>query len=157
MDKASFLAQLHAARAEWDQAWAAIDPSSLEKPGVWGDWSLKDLLTHVSWFEREITATMNTHEFSGSELWQLTDDPRNAAIQAQYAAVLLAEVLAESRASYQALLAALEPLTDADLTDASHYAGMPADWVPADIFADNSYVHYRAHLHTLRAAHSLPR
>jgi len=153
MDKTTFLTQLHAARADWDQAWAALDPACLEEPGVIGAWSLKDLLAHVSWFEREITGTLTTHVLAGSDLWQLSDDPRNAIIHDRYAAAPLAEVQAAAQASYAALLAALEPLTDADFTDAGRYTHMPADWVPADMFADNSYAHYRAHLPTLRAAH----
>ncbi len=151
MDKATFVTEVRAARAEFDQALAAIAPDRLEEAGVVGAWSLKDLLAHISWYEREITGTLSTHVLEGSELWQLSDDPRNAVIYDRYAAVPLAEVLAESRASYAALLAALAPLTDADFSDPSRYANMPADWVPAEMFADNSYAHYRAHLPALRA------
>jgi hypothetical protein len=152
MNKAAFMTQLHAARAEWDTAWAAIDPARMEEPGRFGDWTLKDLLAHVSWYEREITNTLTTHVLAGSEWWQHSDDPRNALIYASYAATPLATVRAEARVSYVALLAALKPLVDADFTDASRYAGMPAEWVPAEMFAGNCYEHYRAHLPTLRAA-----
>jgi hypothetical protein len=157
MDKAAFLAELHAARTDWDAAWAAVDPARLEVASGWGPWSLKDLLAHVSWFERQMVGILTTHVFQGSDWWALGDEGRNARIHAQYAATPLAEVQAEAQASYQALLAALEPLSDADFTDASRYANMPDDWVPAALLADNSTDHYRAHLPTLRAATTPPR
>jgi hypothetical protein len=151
MDKATFLADLQAARAEWDQALAAIHPDRLEQPGAFGSWSAKALIAHVIWYEREVTRTMQQHALDASELWQLPADQRNAAIHARDAALPVADVLAAAQQSYQALRAALAALTEADFIDPGRYAGMPADWVPADIYAQNTFEHYREHLPALRA------
>jgi uncharacterized protein (TIGR03083 family) len=152
VNKHDFLQQLRAVRAEWDHLLAEIPEARLAAPGAAGTWSAKDVIAHVTWGEREMLGLIRQRALAGSDLWQFSTAERNAAIYAQNRDRPLREVLAEARAVYPELLAAFESLDDADFTDPARYAGMPPDWQPWDIFAQNTFTHYRDHLPDLRAA-----
>lgn len=88
---------------------------------------------------------------AGSDLWGQADDPRNAAIFAQNRDRPLPDILAEARAVHRQLLDALEPLADEDFRDPRRFRQMPDTWIPWQVFAANSYNHYRDHLPALQA------
>ncbi|MCX6030963.1 MAG: ClbS/DfsB family four-helix bundle protein [Chloroflexi bacterium] len=154
MDKATFITTLRADRALWDDLLAELLPlgeAALIAPGAAGAWSVKDVLSHVAWFEREMVGVVRTRALVGSDLWNLAQDQRNAAIFAQNRDRSLPDVLAEATRTYAEMLAAVETLTDADLADPAHFAEMPADWRPWEVIASNSFEHYRDHALALRA------
>src|SRR5258708_6989437 len=75
MDKATLLKTLTETRAAWEALLAQIDEEQMQKPGVAGKWSVKDVIAHVASGEREIVPVLRTHV--GSDLWNLSDDERN--------------------------------------------------------------------------------
>jgi uncharacterized protein (TIGR03083 family) len=151
MTKAQFLDLLRVSRAEWDALLARVPEDRMSAPGVAGGWSVKDVIAHITWHEREMLGVLQAHALVGSDLWDLPLDERNAIIYAQNRDRPLAEVLAESRAVYPQLLAAAQALTEADLTDPGRFANMPGDWVPWQLLAENTYTHYRDHIPAMRA------
>jgi hypothetical protein len=150
MTKAALLEVLRVARAQWDAAIAESDPASMTEPGVAGEWSVKDIIAHVAWFEREMVRMLRDRALVGSDLWQWPADERNAAIFELNRQRELPDVLSDASEVYQQLLNALEPLTDEDLNDARRFREMPADWQPWRILAQNSYEHYEHHLDDIR-------
>ena len=154
MDKTTFITTLRADRALWDDLLAELLPlgeAALTAPNAAGEWSVKDVLTHIAWHEREMVGVMRARALVGSDLWNLALDERNAAICAEHRDRPLSDVLAEEARVYTELLAALETLSDADLADPARFAAMPADWLPWEMFASNSFEHYRDHAPDLRA------
>ncbi len=151
MNKVEFLAALQTQRAEWDVLLDQMDPARMDEPGVEGDYSAKDIIAHVTWYERETLNIIQTHILIGSPHWDLpTQDERNAAIYADIRYIPAAEVLVQSRQVYQQLWAAAQTLTDEDLNDASRFKEMPPDWSPGEVLASNCYEHYQQHFDTLR-------
>ena len=53
MDRQRFLKQLDKAWAEMKESYAGLTGSELAEPGVMGDWSVKDILAHVTTWEEE--------------------------------------------------------------------------------------------------------
>jgi len=154
MDKATFTATLQADRSVWETLLARLFPlgeERLTQPGATGDWSVKDVIAHVTWFEREMVGVIQAHALVGSDLWDLPTDARNAAIFQMNRSRPLSDILAEAEQVYAGLAAAIETLTDEDLNDAARFAGMPADWQPWQVIAGNSYEHYRDHGQKLQA------
>lgn len=150
MNTTEFLAELHTGRAEWEDALARIPMERMAEPGVEGKWSVKDVVAHIAWHEREMLTMLRARDANGSDLWNLPLDERNAAIYAQNRDRTLGDVLAEGSDSYTELLAAVENLSDEDLNDPKRYRDMPADWVPWQVLAGNTYEHYRDHAASLR-------
>ncbi len=152
MDKATFMAQLHAERAAWGTLLTTVDPARLEAPGLMGNWTLKDVIAHIAWHEREMVNVIKERALAGSEWWNLPYDERNARIYAQHKDQPLAEVLAEAETSYRDFLATFEAVSDADLNDAARWDKMPPEWEPWRVFSSNTFEHYHDHTADLRAA-----
>jgi uncharacterized damage-inducible protein DinB len=142
--------KVKAARADWDEAVAAVDASRFEEPGVAGEWSLKDVIAHVAWFEREMIAVIEARALVGSDLWMLPPRERNDAIWKANRDRPLADVREEAARVWEELLEKLATLTAEEMTDPARFPGMPPDWVPEEIFAQNTYEHYEAHAKTVR-------
>ncbi|HEX6780018.1 MAG TPA: maleylpyruvate isomerase N-terminal domain-containing protein [Ktedonobacterales bacterium] len=151
MNKAIFLETLQTGRAQWEALLTKVDQARMTEPGIEGEWSLKDILAHIAWYEREMVGILQTRALVGSSLWVLPNTERNAAIFDQNRNRSLSEVLTDAQHVYSELLHAAQSLTDDDLMDPSRYRDMPADWVPWKVFADNSYEHYVAHIPAIRS------
>jgi hypothetical protein len=50
-DKAQILARMAESRRAFQSALNRAGPTLLEKPGTWGEWTLKDLLAHVTYWQ----------------------------------------------------------------------------------------------------------
>lgn len=53
MQKQQLLHKLEGAWAAFNMSYAGLTEEEMVKPGVTGDWSVKDILAHVSWWEEE--------------------------------------------------------------------------------------------------------
>lgn len=150
MTRASFLNVLRSARSEWDDMLAEVPRELLEEPGVEGDWSIKDIMAHVAWHEREMVEVLRAREVAGSHLWELPTNERNAAIYEENRHRTLDDVLSDSGRVFRQLLREVEALSDDDLNDPSRFKEMPPDWLPWKLIAENSYEHYPDHAASIR-------
>lgn len=132
--------------SEWEEIVRNFDQEQLNTPGLAGEWSLKDIISHITWHEKEMVGLINAHALVGSELWNLPTDERNAAIYQLVKDQSLEQVLAESAQVHQQLVEVLPTLSDQDLTDPSGFPNMPPDWQPGMLIAQNTYEHYEDHM-----------
>ena len=151
MTKTEFLERLRSGWAKLEGLLAEVGEARMTQPGVAGVWSVKDVIAHVTWFEREMVGVLRAKALVGSEWWGLPQDERNAAVFEQNRGRALADVLAEARAAHQQLVEAVEALSDDDLNDPRRFADMPADWIPWEVVEGNSFGHYPDHISTIRA------
>ena len=56
---------------------------------------MKDILSHITWFEREMVDMLQTRTLKGSKLWELPQDERNRIIYEQNRATPLVVVRSE--------------------------------------------------------------
>jgi uncharacterized damage-inducible protein DinB len=146
MTKAKLLDEIQTSRAEWDALLSQIDKSMMTEPGVEGAWSLKDIIAHVGWGEREVADTMYSRVLGGSDLWNLRQNERNAAVFEMYKDQPLDQVIEEEQQAYQRLVDGIKSLSDEEVTDPSRFKDMPDDWEPWVIVAQNTYEHYPDHI-----------
>lgn len=151
MDKATFLETLRAERAEWESLLTEIGEEHMLLAGATGAWSVKDVIAHIMWSEREMVGVCQARALVGSDLWAMTDDERNPIVVAEYRARSLQDVLSEERQVYAQLLAEVEKLSDEDLNDARRFREMPSNLLPWQVIAGCSFKHYRDHIEPLRA------
>ena len=151
MKKAQLAEALQSARQEWEALLARVKPSAYEQPGVSGQWSLKDVIAHIGWHEREVAQALQARNFTnGSEWWSLPTDERNSRIYEANRNYPLAQVLTEAQAAHSGLVAAVLSLSEDDLNDSSRFPYHPPGAAPWEIVAQNSYQHYQDHLADLR-------
>ena len=53
MNRQQLLQKLDEAWTEFKESFAGLSDAQLTEPGVMGDWSVKDILAHVTWWEEE--------------------------------------------------------------------------------------------------------
>lgn len=147
--KTQLLAMIQTARADWEALLADIPSAWMTEPGVAGEWSIKDVIAHIAWGERESLGVAQARAVVGSELWQLSEDERNAAVFEQNRHRELGDVLAESRQTFHRYLEAVAVLTEEELNDPGRFAQMPPGWRPWRILFDPG--HYQGHADGIRA------
>ena len=149
VNKTQLLDMIRIARAEWEALLAEIPPAWMTEPGVEGEWSVKDVIAPIAWGERENLGVAQARALVSSDLWQVAEDERNAAVFEQNRDRDLHDVLAESRHVFQQYLEAVDALSEEDLNDPRRFQGLPEGWRPWRILYDPT--HYHVHAQPIRA------
>lgn len=149
VDKTRLLEMIHTARAQWDALIAEVPEAWMNEPAMGQEWSVKDVIAHIAWGERESCGVIDAHALVGSELWRLSEDERNAAVFERNRGRDARDILAESGQVFQRYVAAIDTLTEEDLHDPTQWRGMPNGWLPWRILYDPT--HYAVHARSIRA------
>jgi len=150
MNHAEFLARIAAARHELDQLVGQLSPEQVVIPGVEGKWSVKDILAHITWFDREMIGMLLARALVGSPWWNLPQEERNQRIYELALQRPASQVLVESRNAFAELIELLQELTDADLNETGRFRDMPPDWRLIDVLSGNTFEHYEDHARSIR-------
>jgi hypothetical protein len=154
--KAELLGNLRAEHNALAQTLGTLTPEQMTQGGVHGegveDWSVKDILSHITWWEQSIFGWLGREQAVPREALpagNLSEDESNRFIFEQTRALPLSDVLANFERSYTALYQAIEVASEEQIT-----RGRPSDpdgsplW---EIIPGNSYEHYRVHHDAIRA------
>ncbi len=145
MEKAVFLDKVRSAHAEWASVLSQLNDTQFLQPGNPDSWPVKDILSHISWYEREMIKMLESRSFKGSNLWDLPTDQRNYAIHESNRDRQLKEVRDEAQKVHMSLMQWLESLSEEELNNPSRFAEMPLEWKPYAVIASNTYEHYQEH------------
>lgn len=143
--KSEFISQVTRSRARWNRLVGQVASEDRQRPGFCGEWSLKEVMAHILWHEREMLAMLENRSFGGSPYWELPTDERNQRIHQDLRTLELTAVLAQASQTYEALLELLQGLPEESLNDAAAFPGMPKEWRPWEVLASNTYEHYADH------------
>lgn len=145
MDKPSVLEKIKESYAEFEAILSQIPEDRMLESGASGIFSVMDVISHITWFEREMVTVFRDHALIGSDLWNLPTDERNKAIFDMNRNRSLVHVLKEAAVIHQQLIEILQNLDDESLTDPTKFHEMPIDWIPWQVLAENTYEHYVHH------------
>ncbi len=143
--KSELLEQIRSERRRLEDLLAGLPPERMLQPGACGEWTVRDVLAHLSAWERRMLAWTGSHLRGEPPDVPLPWDVgrMNAEAHAQTRDLSLAEVLEEFRGSYRQSLALAESLTEAQLlTDYADTWPMGPLWTGV---AANMNWHYREH------------
>jgi hypothetical protein len=159
MTKAKLLEELRSARAEWDSLISEVVEkrirASLLETGVAGTWSVRDLIAHLTsydrWFVNAAEAQLRGEPppLDGTE-WMDWDE-RNAIHHQRTLHLSLEEVLTDSRRTYERLIVLVEALSEEFLIMPQQLPGAPRPFVVWEQLQGNTYDHYRLHMQEVRA------
>ena len=130
---------MRADHARLEALLAGIPDEVFGRPGIFSDWSVKDMLAHITFWEQRLIAYTNGAKESlvqPGEDEQVAIDRINAEVYAANRARPLAEVRADFARSYQQALTLAESLSADDLADEVFY----------NLFAGDTFEHYREHI-----------
>ena len=155
MTIAHLLEVMSTARSNWEALVAEVGEARLTEPGVEGDWSLKDIIAHITYFETwaadNVMAFRLGEPRPQAEYQGLEMDEENARIYERLRTKSLAQVLQESQASFQRSIEAVQGLRDEDLYDPAFTRVPDADWAVYDLVAGDTFEHYDDHSTSVRA------
>ena len=141
-DGAAVAERMRAEHGRLEALLANYSDEELVQPERFGEWSAKDMLAHITFWEQRLIAYVN----GAKESLVQPDEDEQAAIDRINAEVLaanrdrpLAEVRAAFDDSYQQTLALAESLSAEDLADEVLYG----------LLAGDTFEHYREHIEML--------
>ena len=145
---------LKAERSQWNALLEQVGVDRMEIPGVEGMWSVKELVAHLTWYERAVVDAAG-QVMSGGSFVRPGDgaggiDERNERIASASRARPAGDALAEADEVFGQLLGVIAACPD-DLLNDARLLGLPDDIPPWMRVANNSYAHYREHAGSLRA------
>lgn len=152
--KAELLAQLDREWAKIERICAGLNEADMVAPGVEGDWSVKDILCHLSAWEKYLLdrlgyALTGQHPFYPVMIsW---DDVHrfNAQVYAENKARPLNSAIIEFRNLYHGVMTVLESMNDDQLNQQYNY-DFPDDHLTLlQLIRANTYEHYREHCHAI--------
>jgi hypothetical protein len=115
MNSAQLRQRIESAWAALTESYAGLTPEQMTQPGVTGDWSVKDILAHVTIWEQEALTHLPT-VMAGRRPPRYADtggiDAFNAREVAAKAALPLAEVLRQREETHHRLLAYLDTVPE---------------------------------------------
>jgi uncharacterized protein (TIGR03083 family) len=126
MKNAELLAELEAARAKLDAALAGLSSDELVAPGPLGDWSVKDLLAHVTSWDVDLLTNLGKikrGQQPGRTLWDKAGIlAQNEAWHKELKDRPLERVLADYDGVHAQVMRAASSYSDAELE-------APAEWL----------------------------
>ncbi|MBI3159712.1 MAG: ClbS/DfsB family four-helix bundle protein [Chloroflexi bacterium] len=157
--KSDLLAQIRAARAEFEAALAALTPAQMEARPTPDDWSVKDVLAHIALWEQMLVHYQlpgippeEPYDVAGVTITEYDVDDMNAQFRAAWRDRPLADVRAFYERSHQDVLAAIEACSDARLTEKGRYSDEPDDYPVVNIILAETVEHYEEHIDAIRQA-----
>lgn len=135
--------------AEYETLLNSIPTERFTEP-MMGDWTIKDVVAHVTWGEREMIPVVREMRLQGSDLWNLPQDERNRRMVEESRSQSATEIMNEQREVHRNLIAALEQLEDADLTESTRLKDAPPGWTVWQLIEGNTFGHYPEHVENLK-------
>ncbi|MFN8481788.1 MAG: ClbS/DfsB family four-helix bundle protein [Anaerolineae bacterium] len=160
--KADLLRTLDEGRRLWEETLARVSEARMEEPGVVGDWTTKDVVAHVGFWERWVGVALQaslqgarasmTERFGGdvpeaAQDW--TTDEMNAWVYERNRSRPVAEVVMEEQQIYRRLYTTLRGMRDEDLFTAGRFPWARERAVEA--VAGNTYDHWPEHIQSIEA------
>ena len=127
MKKSELLNGLQEEYQQWEVLLDQIGPARMDKPGVTGHWSIKDIVAHLTGYWHQTVTRLQAAQRGEPDApppWPAhlqTDDEVNAWIYEATHGRSVREILDESHHVFQQLLTAIEDLPDKVLMDVQRY------------------------------------
>jgi hypothetical protein len=120
MNRQQVLQKLDKAWAEIKESYAGLSDSQLTEPGVIGDWSVKDILAHVTWWEEEALKHLPLIVKEGRPPRYSTQyggiDAFNALMTERKQDLSLAEVLQQQEETHRQLIEYIQSVPEEQFT-----------------------------------------
>jgi hypothetical protein len=154
MNKDEILDRLEDEREKFMEAIEGLPAEALHEPGVVGDWSVKDVIAHLSMWEAELVRLLwqAAHGEKPTTLHfeDIDVDTLNKAWQEQVETRSLEQILEDFRSVREQTERRVSAFSDQDLEDAKRYpwlGGAPLwQWIENDSFG-----HEAEHIEQIRA------
>lgn len=152
MDRSQLMEHLNKAWMTFKASYAGLPEAQLLEPGVTGEWSVRDIIAHVTWWEEESLEHLPLILSGGRPPRYSVKyggiDAFNALMTERKKALSLAEVLREQSDTHRRLLDYLEMVPEDQLRGETRFRRR---------LRLDTYGHYPKHAKAIRAWREIPR
>jgi hypothetical protein len=154
MDKQQMLETMARTRAAWQALLADVGEERMTVAGVTGDWSVKDIVAHLTAWEKRTGARLTAIRDGGTPEpapWppNLREEDINVWIYEASRKRTLRDVLGESRQVQDQVMKQLQTVTDEELNQPGRFSWLNGNKL-ADYIPGNTYEHYQEHAELIR-------
>ncbi len=149
MDKAKILDEMRAKYAALEDILAPLDETQMTTEGVNGDWSIKDVLAHITAWQHRLldrlhAATRNEEPTLSGVVTDEEVDRLNEQFYKENKSRPLDDVLTDFRTTYLQIVDVVQVMNEEDLTDPHRFSWMKGNplWY---LVAGDTYEHYQEH------------
>jgi hypothetical protein len=155
MDKTGLLNEMRSGYGALEEIMAPLDEAQMTMPGVNGDWSIKDILAHITAWHHHLldrlqaAARNEKPSLYGTLLDDEGVDRLNEQFYQENKSRSLDEVMTGFHSTYPQILEAVQAMQEEDLTDAQRFSW--AGGIPLWRFvAADTYEHYLEHISQIK-------
>ena len=127
MNKVRFLEVMRSERERWQALLNKIDEEEMARPGVVSDWSPRELIVHVTAYERGLVEWLEAARRGEVKTFAILDHPdvdyRNEVILEESQGHSLEEIEAEADRVFERLMALVKAMPEEELVEAER-----VDW-----------------------------
>jgi len=146
MNRQQLLKQLDTAWTAFKESYAGLSDSQLTEPGVTGDWSVKDIIAHVTWWEEEALTHLPLILTGGRpprySIKYGGIDAFNAQMTEQKRGLLLSDVMRQLEDTHRRLIAYVQSAPEEQFTRETRFRRR---------LRLDTYSHYPKHAQVIRA------
>lgn len=149
-DKTTILAQIKTERRKLEETLAGLTLEEMERPGVNGDWAVKDVLGHLleweqmflGWYAAGLRGETPELPAPGLNWSAKSLSILNQRIFATHRHRPAADILLDFHASYEKTLKAIEGMTEEEIFRGGYYGWLREKEMLAGYIRANTYKHY---------------
>ena len=151
--KAELIQAMVSARDELVSLIDQIQPSAMSQPGAPGEWSVKDIIAHLTAYDQWLALTLALRCRKPPDFWteDIPLDEFNRRLFDENRETALDEVLQQFRDVWGEILKETRARSETYLFREQSVPGVPHKFRPCDILRSESYGHYLDHVPDLRA------
>jgi Protein of unknown function (DUF1706) len=150
--KAELLQAINTSRKEWDDLVARIPFERLSEPLTPGGWSSKDIVAHITEYDRHLALGLALRLQKPPQLWldDLGLDEFNARLHEKLAGREPGDILLDSLQVFWEIICEVKSHSEEYLFGTHRVEGVSYDIIPYQMLKSESYGHYRDHIPAVR-------
>ncbi|MHA2024964.1 MAG: hypothetical protein ACW98U_03590 [Candidatus Thorarchaeota archaeon] len=132
-------------RQLWDSTIESIFAKNVENEPISEKWFLKDVIAHLSWYEKELIDALEKRSIVESDFWNMDVEARNEMIFVNTQVLTLSELLEDSKNSFDKLVNKIQTISDDDLNSEIYIKRKEGTRITHDYIGGITFWHYEEH------------
>lgn len=145
MKKKTFLKKLRYRRKNWDSTVDAIIKKGLEKEMISEKWYVKDVIAHITWYDKELLEALENRSIVESKFWNMSVSDRNEMIFNKTQERTFNEILKESKSTFVDLITKIEAMSNEELNSDVFIKRKSDTRITWDFIGGITFWHYEDH------------
>ncbi len=132
-------------RKHWDFTIDSIFAKQQENGPISQKWYLKDVIAHITWYEKELLDVLEKKSMAESEFWNMGIEERNDMIFNNTQNQTLNDLLIESKKTFDDLVGKIQTISDEDLNSDTYIKRKEGARITHDFIGGITFWHYEDH------------